>query len=198
LRWADPTSSFLPPLCPPRCFSLSPYRSADLTLPCLDLLAAGICHLGHARSSSFILRVSRVHVGGGCGKFHASRLSHRATIRHAHASARRTRARAARDRGPAAPPRAARRWSRVQCASSPTWPQPISGADRVRDASLLREAGSAACAAPCLRPLPCKQRRTRFDLPPQGTLITAGRRGHPFLALLHGWEVSKCVYSVVD
>ena len=138
LVWADHTSRFLPPLCPPRCFSLSPYRSADLTLPCLDLLAAGICHLGHARSSSFILRVSRVHVGGGCGKFHASRLSHRATIRHAHASARRTRARAARDRGPAAPPRAARRWSRVQCASSPTWPQPISGADRVRDASLFR------------------------------------------------------------
>ena len=147
-RWADPTSSFLPPLCPPRCFSLSPYGSADLTLPCLDLLATGICHLGHA-----LLLYStrqRVHVGGGCGKFHASRLSHRATIRLAHSSARRTRARAAPDRAPAAPPRAARRWPRVQCASPRTWPQPNlrcrSSSRRVTVS--VREAGSLRCTMP--------------------------------------------------
>jgi len=45
------------PLCPPRCFFLSPLGGAGLTLSCLDLLAAGICHLGHERLSSFVVHV---------------------------------------------------------------------------------------------------------------------------------------------
>ena len=117
-------------------FSLAlPQRGPDAALlgsSCGGNLSSWAC--------AFVLLYStrqRVHAGGGCGKFHASRLSHRATIRLAHSSARRTRARAAPDRAPAALPRAARRWSRVQCASLRFWPQPISGADRVRDASLF-------------------------------------------------------------
>src|SRR6185436_12990723 len=35
------------PLCPPRCLLLPPQERTCLTLSCLDLLAAGIRHLGH-------------------------------------------------------------------------------------------------------------------------------------------------------
>jgi len=44
------------PLCPPRCLFLPPQYSARTALSCLDLLAAGVRHLGHGRWSSIVVR----------------------------------------------------------------------------------------------------------------------------------------------
>ena len=52
---AAPTSSLRAPLCPPGCLFPPQQRRTCLALSCLDLLAAGIRHLGHGRSSSSIV-----------------------------------------------------------------------------------------------------------------------------------------------